>query len=162
MGIFFTADQHFGHQNIITYCNRPFSHLQKMEQVIISRYREVIRTEDTIYFVGDLSIKGSQHKAHLNWILEQLPGNKILILGNHDKFGPFVYVDAGFQSIHTSLEVEEFILHHDPVASIVRPDKIWLCGHVHTLFKKIKNVINIGVDQWEFYPVSIEEVRKEI
>jgi calcineurin-like phosphoesterase family protein len=31
------------------------------------------------------------------------------------------------------------------------------------VFKKAKNntVLNVGVDQWGFYPVSIEEVRRE-
>jgi calcineurin-like phosphoesterase family protein len=161
--IFFTADLHMGHENIIEYTNRPFTGLGKMEQTIIARYRKVVTAEDTVYFLGDLSIKGSQHRAHLDWILEQLPGTKILILGNHDKFSPFTYVDAGFQSVHTSLDIGEFVLVHDPVKCLVAKNRRWLCGHIHTLFKMNRkgNVLNVGVDQWEFYPVSLEEVRRE-
>lgn len=130
---------------------------------MISRYRSVVKEEDTIYFLGDLSIKSPQHRAHLDWILEQLPGTKIFILGNHDKFSPFTYVDAGFQSVHTSLDIGEFILIHDPVACLVVKNRKWLCGHIHGLFKMNRNgnVLNVGVDQWEFFPVSIDEVRKE-
>ena len=163
MGVFFTADQHFGHENIIMYCNRPFPHLQKMEQTIISKYRQVVTAEDTVYVLGDLSIKSSQHRAHLDWILEQLPGTKILILGNHDKFHSFTYVDAGFQSVHTSLDIGEFVLVHDPVTCLVDRKRRWLCGHIHTLFKMNRNgnVLNVGVDQFDFFPVSIDDVRRE-
>lgn len=160
--IWFTADLHMGHENIIIYCNRPFTGLGKMEQTIISRYRSVVKEEDTVYFLGDLSIKGSQHRAHLDWVLEQLPGTKILILGNHDKFHPFTYVDAGFQSVHTALDIGEFILVHDPVACLTAKDRKWLCGHIHGLFtmNRFGNVLNVGVDVHEFYPITIDEVRR--
>lgn len=161
--IFFTADSHFGHENIIEYCNRPFRSLGDMENTIISKYRQVVTPEDTVYFLGDLTIKGSQHRAHLDWILEQLPGTKILILGNHDRFNPFIYVDAGFQSVHTALDIGEFILVHDPAACLVDKNRRWLCGHIHTLFKmsKFGNVLNVGVDQWDFFPISLNTVRGE-
>jgi len=33
-----------------------------------------------------------------------------------------------------------------------------ICGHVHTLFLKKGNNINVGVDVWDFYPVSLETI----
>jgi len=132
-----------------------------MEQVMIARYRDVVKDDDTVYFLGDLTIKGSQHRGYLEHVVGQLPGTKILILGNHDKFDPFVYEEIGFRSVHTALEVEEFILVHDPAKSVTDSSKLWLVGHIHTLFKKQKNCLNVGVDQWEFYPISLEEVRRE-
>lgn len=160
--IWFTADQHFMHENIIEYCNRPFHRIGKMNNTIIANYRKCVSPEDTCYFLGDLTILGPQHKHAVEHIVMQLPGRKILILGNHDKFNPFVYMDIGFESVHTTLEVEEFILVHDPALSVVRDDKRWLCGHVHTVFRMGKkgDLLNIGVDQWGFFPVSIDEVRR--
>jgi calcineurin-like phosphoesterase family protein len=133
-----------------------------MEQVIISNYRKVVSSSDTCYFLGDFTIKGSQHRAHLEWLVDQLPGTKILILGNHDKFNPFTYVDVGFQSVHTALDIGEFVLVHDPALCNVDKSRKWLCGHIHNLFKMNRNgnVLNVGVDQWGFFPVTIEEVRK--
>lgn len=163
MNRWFTADQHFGHENIIDYCNRPFNRISKMEQTIIANYRKVVQPEDIIYFLGDLSIKGPQHRGHLDYVLEQLPGNKILILGNHDKYDPFVYMDAGFREVHTLLDIGDYILVHDPALATRVDDRYWLCGHVHTVFKMAKNnhCLNIGVDQWGFFPVSDEEIRRE-
>jgi calcineurin-like phosphoesterase family protein len=47
--IFFTADQHFGHKNIIKYCNRPFSSVEEMNKVMIDRWNEIVGKEDTVY-----------------------------------------------------------------------------------------------------------------
>ncbi len=146
---------------MIDYANRPFSRVGKMNYGIISNYRKVIKDTDLVYILGDVTIVGPQHRASIEHFLSQLPGTKILILGNHDKFDPFTYVDMGFQSVHTSLDIGEFILVHDPAVSMVNVNRNWLCGHIHTLFKRRKNVLNVGVDQWGFFPVSIEEVRKE-
>jgi calcineurin-like phosphoesterase family protein len=54
---------------------------------------------------------------------------------------------------------------HDPaLANVLPEDSILLCGHVHNLFKtttslcKNIKVINVGVDIWDFTPVSIEQI----
>lgn len=159
----FTADQHFLHENIIDYCNRPFYRVGKMNGTIIANYRKCVADEDIGYFVGDVTIVGPQHRHSLEHILMQLPGRKILILGNHDKFDPFTYVEMGFESVHTMLDIGDYLLTHDPAVATGMNDRKWLCGHVHTVFKMAKHgtVLNVGVDQWGFFPVSEDEVRKE-
>ena len=90
---------------------------------------------------------------------------KILILGNHDSLKPFTYIDLGFESVHTSLELsyngKDYVLVHDPAASCIDRNRIFLCGHVHDLFKIQRNVINVGVDVWNFFPVSMEQIEVE-
>jgi len=132
-----------------------------MRHALVSRYRKVVSEDDTVYFLGDLTLAGISHHSFVETLLYELPGRKIMILGNHDKLAPFTYENMGFESIHTALEIPEgYILRHDPVASITRPDKIWLCGHVHTHYKTLKNIINVGVDVWDFYPISIVEIQR--
>jgi calcineurin-like phosphoesterase family protein len=159
--IFVTADHHFSHENIIDYCHRPYNRVGQMNYDMIKRYRSVVNTEDTVYFIGDLSIVGPNHRMHLQHLIEQMPGTKILILGNHDKHNPFTYVEMGFQSVHTSLKVEEFNLVHDPAICQMDTTAKWLVGHIHCLFRKINNVLNVGVDVHGFYPITLEEVRRE-
>jgi len=35
--IFFTADLHFGHENIIKHCNRPFKSADEMDAMLIKK-----------------------------------------------------------------------------------------------------------------------------
>jgi calcineurin-like phosphoesterase family protein len=35
--IWFTANFHFGHNNIIRYCDRPFRSVEEMDQTIVER-----------------------------------------------------------------------------------------------------------------------------
>lgn len=161
--IYFTSDQHFGHANIIKYCNRPFENHQQMDKEIIKRYNSKVTNDDIVYFLGDLTL----HKHDIvGNLLKNLKGNKILILGNHDSLKPFDYIDLGFTTVHTALEISttsgNFILVHDPAISQVDRSKQFLCGHIHDLFKSQKNCINVGVDVWNFYPVSLENLDQHI
>jgi calcineurin-like phosphoesterase family protein len=135
-----------------------------MNKVIISNYIKTVAQEDTCYFLGDMAMVGPANSSYLEGLMKHLPGRKILILGNHDRLNPFTYMDIiGFESVHTILDIGEFILVHDPAIATGLNDRKWLVGHVHTVFKMAKNrtVLNVGVDQWGFFPVSIEEVRRE-
>ena len=48
MKYFFTSDSHFHHANIIKYCNRPFSSVEEMNQVMIERWNEVVKPDDVV------------------------------------------------------------------------------------------------------------------
>jgi calcineurin-like phosphoesterase family protein len=56
--IWFSTDFHFGHKNIIFYCNRPFGGVAEMDQVILERLNISVKYNDTLYFLGDFCIGG--------------------------------------------------------------------------------------------------------
>lgn len=39
-------------------------------------------------------------------------------------------------------------------------DTLLLCGHVHNTWKTKDRMINVGVDVWDYTPVSLEEIKK--
>jgi len=160
--IFFTADLHFGHGNIIQYCKRPFENEQQMNKGLIKNWNSVVSPEDEVFILGDFSIKGKNHEGEFRHILEKLNGIKHLILGNHDVPDPIFLTSCGFWSVHYPyFVVEEFMCVHDPALTQVYRDRKFLCGHVHDLFKQCKNAFNVGVDVRDYKPISIEEVRRD-
>ncbi len=165
MKVFFTSDQHYGHAEIVTYCNRPYRNTQVMTRDIVKKHNSVVEEEDMVYHVGDFAFAGPDRISYVQNLLDRLNGTHILILGNHDHINPMKLVDAGFRSVHTSLEIivdgKDVVMAHDPsIWNVVPIGPIFICGHIHNLFKTIpgKNIVNAGVDVWDFFPASFEQI----
>jgi len=166
--IFFTSDQHFDHENIIRHCSRPFSSLREMNETLIKNWNSVVKKTDTVYVLGDFSFAGPANINKVSRVANILNGEKILVLGNHDRLSSFQYIDVGFNSVHTSLTIELFnsiyFLTHDPaIATVIKSGHTILCGHIHNLFHHMTAnngniVFNVGVDVNEFKPVSITQI----
>jgi calcineurin-like phosphoesterase family protein len=147
--IYFTADQHFGHENILKLCNRPFSTIAEMDNALIANWNNVVSKNDTIYILGDFSWRNGQKYAI------KLNGNKIFLMGDHDK-----QITGERLSI---LKINNiwFTLCHWPLHSWNKQyyGSIHLHGHIHNNPIEPKpNRINVGVDVWDFAPVSIDTI----
>ena len=162
MGDYFYADPHFGNEMILIYCNRPWRNATHMDSGLIKIYNSIITDSDTVYIIGDLTLKTARHRGYIQGIVEKLNGRKILILGNHDDLKPFVYEKLGFHSVHTQLDYRsgdfEATLVHDPKRAKEDRSRLYLCGHVHDDYLTTKNIINVGVDIHEYKPISLETV----
>lgn len=164
---FFTSDQHFGHTNIIGYCNRPFSTTEEMDAALIANWNAIVTSDsDEVYTLGDFTCNGGLKR--IAELCEQLRGIKHLIRGNHDRHNPREFIKAGFASCSQRLFLEtEVRMHNNPVMLCLRhkpirePEKRthphWIVnGHVHdrwTVRKDIKH-INVGVDAFAFKPIT--------
>ena len=158
---FFTADPHFGNENIIEYCNRPFKNAVEMDKQIIKKFNEIVSDKDDLFILGDFSLKDPRYFHYYSELFRRLNGNIHIIAGNHEELKFYNYIKAGAKSFHFPyLELEEFILVHDPVLSIVDRKRIFLVGHAHDNFITQKNAINVGVDVHNFKPLSIDQVRE--
>jgi calcineurin-like phosphoesterase family protein len=149
MGYFFTSDTHFGHTNIIKYCNRPFKSIEHMNEVLIKKWNNKVKLTDTVFHLGDFSFKGfTEFKQKLN-------GNIILIQGNHDEDNRSI-----IKQMIINLNNKNWVLTHIPFEQNI-PD-LCLCGHVHDCwkYKKYGNkiMINVGVDVWDFEPISMKQI----
>jgi len=167
--IFFTSDHHFGHANIIKFCNRPFKDVQEMDEVMIQRWNEKVKPNDTVYHLGDF---GLTSKENLAAILEQLNGKVHLIVGNHEgaalqnrKRFEWIkeYYELKVKDVDCSNGVQRIILFHYAM-------RTWrgfgrgnwhLYGHSHGNLPDLEDSLSfdIGVDVHDFYPLSYEEVK---
>lgn len=165
---YFTADPHFGHENAIRMCNRPFETIEEMNEVLIENWNRRVKGNDTICIVGDLFFRCADPEA----ILKRLHGKKRLIVGNHDSswMSKFNYAKY-FVSIDSFLQISDgkhsLTLCHYPMLTW----KNWsrssmIHGHIHAntgmdfwpLIKARENVLNAGVDINNYAPVTFDEL----
>ena len=80
----FTSDLHLGHPKVAEI--RGFESTDEHDEHLAWRWRTFVHEHDVVYVLGDVSGDGGQ--AHALEILRGLPGEKRLILGNHDAAHP--------------------------------------------------------------------------
>jgi len=156
---FITSDLHFGHSNIIKYCNRPYQvsgsnsnsdnipALEQMENDILNMFDELPSGCD-IWNLGDVffatKLFGKTYTEvteHLAKIVHRMKDNNKhihLIRGNHDDYGTNVnqfYRNVGFDSVYdTAIIIEDkWILSHEPVYISPGSNFVNLYGHTHDL-----------------------------
>lgn len=163
MEIFFTADTHFNHANIIKYCNRPFNDVEEMNTVMFESWNKVVGQNDLVYVIGDF-IFGWTDQFY-NKILSNLNGDIILIKGNHDKTSFILQKKKNFFKeikFYEELRInkQKVCLFHYPIEEWngKHHGSIHLHGHSHGNASIKKNRYDVGVDVNEFTPVSLDEI----
>jgi calcineurin-like phosphoesterase family protein len=181
--IYFTADYHLGHAKIILYCDRkPFykkdidNHpdttifkteriakdcMNKMNSTIINNHNEIVKDGDIVYHVGDFCFRDNGTARDYE---KQLNGTIVHIRGNHDKNnGVKTLIDKAIMDIGNYTVL---VQHKPPAMPLEIPEWVdfVICGHVHNhwkvMFMDSKPIINVGIDQWDFKPVSVESILK--
>ena len=157
---FFTSDIHFGHRNVIRFCNRPFKTVKQMNEEIIHKWNSHISDKDRVFVIGDVFLCDLDDAKK---IISQLNGYKILIKGNHDR-SKKTMLAAGFDEFHLTLDYEmpdgrKALLKHYPLPDCLLEDyDLMIHGHIHVAEKINGKKINVSCDIWKFSPVSIGEI----
>ena len=171
--IYFTADCHFGHNRIIQYCERPFSNVHIMDQVIFDRINETVGVDDTLYILGDFCFRGKKPIEYRSRIMCQ---DVHICWGNHDKRNDYRDDLQGFSSVQ---EVKEIIYCNQRIYLSHYAARVWpashkgsymLYGHSHSKLdsedkKSNRKTLDVGVDNTVNYnkpfgkPFSFKEIQ---
>lgn len=165
---FFTSDQHFGHNGILSFMDRPYSGLDEMEDALIKAWNSTVEKGDDVYCLGDFSFyKKEEQVAN---ILRRLNGQKFLVAGNHDwgkkKWGHLFTWVKDLASI--TYEEQHIVMCHYPLHTWNKSHYgSWMLhGHMHTknpLQQLLRDGIrrfDVGVDGAKQYrPWSFEELK---
>lgn len=163
--IYFTADTHFGHKNIMNFCpkTRPYKSVEDMDADLVYRWNSLVSDDDIVYFLGDFKFSNVMYEKYLN-------GKKHLILGNHDRRNN---VD-GWESISSYKEIKLdgklICLFHFPISAWNRQQygALHLHGHTHGNNHDrpdvpcVPNRLDVGVDATGKIAISWEEVQEQI
>ena len=185
--IYFTSDQHFEHFNIIGFCDRPFKSVEEMNKVMIENWNKIVKPNDTVYVLGDYWFRDKANK-NAQHIIPKLYGRKILVKGNHDP-SDSVCTKDGFEFVCRELIIKalgrEIRLSHYPYRwgfwkrvknfsffkkkprnlskNPTNDGRLLIHGHTHSKNKVNEDgSIHIGVDAWDFYPVSLDQIQQLI
>lgn len=162
--LFFTADTHFNHGKMIEYCERPFKNVIDMNDRLIRNWNERVKPDDTVIVVGDFGFNSSSEDKirgisySMEYLKRNLNGDIVLLKGNHDTNNK---VKTKIKSLSVEFGGYDIFVVHNP--EDYNPDyDLNIVGHVHKLWKTktIDNdaLVNVGVDVWNYRPVSMQEI----
>ena len=141
------SDTHWNHEAMVELCGRP----KNFNQLIVKNWKHLVGENDLVIHLGDVIFNRA---GELSGIMNQLPGTKVLTLGNHDKRKPEWYMSHGFalaceQFVYkgitfshyplspedmgfTPLSYRKGIGHSDVPGEVVfEPDPVNIHGHFH-------------------------------
>ena len=165
---FYTADWHLNSEIVRASCNRPFPDIDYMNKVLVSACNYYAGKDDIVVHVGDLLTYGKDRdtvapKDLPSVFLSQVDATFVNIAGNHDERNKVKSIGTCLRTSlgpFSDVSVSHYPSYDERAAGQFMPGDIHLCGHVHGKWKhhldrrnKVLNV-NVGVDVWNYHPVS--------
>lgn len=160
MAVFFTSDQHFGDHRRLFIDRRPFASVDEMDGAMTERWNAAVSADDTVWHLGDLT--RLRNADRIDALLSSLNGEKHLIVGNND--GPATLAWPGWASVGHYAEIEvdgrDLVLCHYAFRTWngMGRGRLNLHGHSHGRLRPVPRQFDVGVDAWNFAPVTLEEI----
>lgn len=180
--IFFTADLHFGHENVIGFDKRPFATVEEMDAELIKRWNNKVGKGDLVYVLGDMIWKSHNNDAES--LIKSLNGQIILIKGNHDRFLKNAKAKKALAGIKEYDDIKVpledgthrrcFLSHYFTPFYIGHiHNGIHLHAHSHTSQEAImereiaqelnkcgfqNEIYNVGCMYWNYEPITLDEI----
>lgn len=146
---YYISDLHFGCEN--KHEGRTLEH----DKLIIDNWNRTVTNGDKVFVLGDIGrIGGNEDNEYLCKCISVLKGQKICVLGNHDKALKDIRLRQLFTEVCDYKEImdnfnglsHKVVLSHYPILMWNGQHKNWihLYGHVHM------------TDEWDVYKHCLE------
>jgi len=156
----FTADTHFGHGAALGRFKRPFGSVADMDATLIARWNDRVGRHDEVWHLGDFAYRVPA--ARMADILARLNGIKHLVTGNND--GAETVALNEWASVQAYREMElagvRLVLCHYPFRTWngMYKGAYNLHGHSHGQLAGLTRQVDVGVDVWDFQPITLDEI----
>jgi calcineurin-like phosphoesterase family protein len=159
----FISDTHFFHGNILKFKSedgkfiRRFSSTEEMNEKMIQNWNSVVKDNDYIYHLGDVTF---QYGRPFQELMHRLKGNKRLIVGNHDKLKE-VGLMKHFQKVELwkGFKEHDFTCSHIPLRlESLRDGKFNVHGHIHQNEMEDPHYINVSVEVINYTPMHLDQI----
>lgn len=167
--IWLSGDHHFGHENILRFCGRPFDTIYEHDEELIRRWNDVVAKDDEVYYEGDLSLGVYQEVSQ---VIARLNGNIYFMSYqfHHDRrwmediwrgkltfsASAPVAIEAGIVMLKSA--DTDVVLCHFPIAEWPRKHygAVHAHAHSHGNYHGEGALVDVGVDCHDYYPISLE------
>ena len=159
MKTYIISDTHFNHARICELAGRPTD----FNDQIIKNWQAIVTDKDHVIHLGDVIIG---RNSELKGIMDQLPGRKILVRGNHDHEKPIWYLDRGFTVVTDGLILHDILFSHEPVFNLPENIKWNVHGHLHNNDHRIEDgkplekYHKLFVLEHDYKPIELNEFMK--
>lgn len=166
--IFFASDHHMGHEKPYNtfkradgqFLRHEFANADEGDEAMIERHNKRVKPEDRVYFVGDFCFS----KKHIHKV-GRMNGRKVLVKGNHDTLELKEYLPY-FDDIRGVHQFDGMVITHIPVH--IQCLGRWgfnVHGHLHAnnisfVGDADPRYFNVSVEQINYTPISLEEIKK--
>lgn len=183
----YVSDTHFGHRNIIEYCDRPFHSVAEMDGRMARKLRAA-EDRGRVFHLGDLTLDPPERFFQRQGALFRDPSRHVLIAGNHDSvvghrpayaplFGQVIGTEETWKenqhliSDHARGRSYQLLLSHRPQKELGEAD-INLYGHHHNHYHqrpanrhrpapdwlRPARYINVSCELLDYRPRTLEEL----
>ena len=162
----FTSDHHFFHTNILKFVDdqghrirHPFQSLEEMHEYMIERWNSVVKDNDYVYHLGDVTF---QYHGPFNNLMSRLKGKKRLIVGNQI-WNPNLMRWFEKADLWKGFKEGNFTCTHMPHRlESLRDGAFNVHGHTHQNMMEDLRYINVSVEVRDYTPVHYDQILKEI
>ncbi|HZW46340.1 MAG TPA: metallophosphoesterase family protein [Microvirga sp.] len=160
MAVFFTSDTHFGDPRVLRIDKRPFKTISEHDEALIANWNETVSPDDEVWHLGDFALHARPER--IDELLSRLHGRKHLVTGNND--GPATLAAKGWESVQAyaelNLDGRAIVMCHYAFRTWKNMGRGWidLHGHSHGKLKPQTRQYDVGVDAWDYRPVTLDTI----
>ena len=171
--IWVTSDWHLGHDREFIWKARRFSSVEEMNMAIISKHNALVRPDDDVYVLGDLTLGPA---ANID-LIKQMNGKLHIVRGNHDTDNRWkLYLDLSnivelSNAIYLKYNKYHFYMSHYPSMTgnlekeSLKQMTLNLFGHTHqqtNFYEDRPYMFHVGIDSHNCEPVLLDDIIKEM
>lgn len=160
--VFFTADLHLGHKNIVKWRDQ-FANVDDHDHIIVENILHSVSKNDTLWILGDTCL--SKDKLDMILLIRENVKKLNLILGNHDaERGGITLQDltARADYVHALTKYKEAWLSHAPLHESELRGRWNIHGHTHNISVPHPDYFCVSVDQTDFYPIEFDKIKEKM
>ena len=92
------SDLHLADRAVLAAWNRPFRNIKEINRHLLREWSRRVHADDTIICLGDVAHPDASHDRRLVLDVRNCPGERVLVLGNHDHDREGLH-DANFETM---------------------------------------------------------------